>query len=464
MRGEMGDGSDEREDASRRRVYRVLAGAVAAAMLAVTLFPVAAGGPASGGTTAQTEPLPCLVCGEFGTADLLLNAAFFVPLGVFVALAVGRRRGLSAALLAGFALSAVVESGQLLLPGRFTTLGDLIANTAGAGLGGLAVRWRAALLQPSEARAGILSLAAGAAAGAVFLAAGWLLVASPTGERNWVQWSPVLGHYQAHRGRVLAARLGELSLSPGRMGAGASRAAREVIRRGAPVEVTVRLGPPPAGLAPILSLYDDRQRENLLLGQDGDDLVLRLRYRAEDARLQRPELRFRDALAGQSIGDTVRLTARRPPADTYCLAAGRDERCGLGYPPGRGWSLLAFPRDLPAAALGALDGLWTSLLFLPLGFWGVRGLEGSRRRSAAAGAALAAGGLLAAPVVTPLVAPGAAEAAGALAGLATGALGRRWARRQAGGGTDPGGRDSAGTDPGGGAGEPGAGRGTDAAT
>lgn len=462
-------------------------------MLAVTLFPVAAVGPASGGTTAPTGPLPCLVCGEFGTADLVLNAVFFAPLGVLVALAAGRRRGLAAALLAGFALSAVVEAGQLLLPGRFTTLGDLIANTAGAGLGGLAVRWRAALLLPSEARAGLLSLAAGAAAGAVFLATGWLLVASPTGERNWVQWSPVLGHYEAHRGRVLDACLGELSLSPGRMGAGASRAAREAIRRGAPIAVTVRLGPPPAGLAPIVSLFDDRQRENLLLGQDGDDLVLRLRYRAEDARLRRPELRFRDALAGQAVGDTVRLTARRPPAtgpataigpasstdrtsaastgpdavpraDAYCLAAGRDERCGLGYPPGRGWSLLAFPRGLPAAALRALDGLWTALLFLPLGFWGVRGLEGSRRRSAAVGAALAAGGLLAAPVVTPLVAPGAAEAAGALAGLAVGALGRRWARRQAGGRPDSGGGDSAGPDPGGGAGEPGAGRGTDAAT
>lgn len=454
MREVIGERSDGREDASRRRVCRLLAGAVAAAMLAVTLFPLAAVGPASGGTTAPTGPLPCLVCGEFGTADLVLNAAFFAPLGVLVALAAGRRRGVAAALLAGFALSAVVEAGQLLLPGRFTTLGDLIANTAGAGLGGLAVRWRAALLRPSEARAGLLSLAAGAAAGAVFLATGWLLVASPTGERNWVQWSPVLGHYEAHRGRVLDARLGELSLSPGRMGAGASRAAREALRRGAPLAVTVRLGPPPAGLAPIVSLYDDRQRENLLLGQDGDDLVLRVRYRAEDLRLRGPELRSRDALARGSAGDTVRLTARRPRADAYCLAAGRDERCGLGFPPGRGWSLLAFPRGLPAAALRTLDGLWTALLFLPLGFWGVRGLEGPRRRSAAVGAALAAGGLMAAPVVTPLLAPGAAEAGGALAGLASGALGRRWARRQAGGGTDPGG----------GAGEPGAGRGTDAAT
>lgn len=396
-------------------------------------------------------PFLCIVCGSLGAADLLLNVAFFVPLGLFVHLAAGRRRGLVLAVAAGLLLSALVEAGQLLVPGRYTTLGDLAANTAGAGLGGLAARWRAALLRPPPGRAALLSLGAGGATAAAFLLTGWLLTPSPTDGRNWVQWTPALGHYETYRGRVLAARLGELSLSPGRMETDRSEAARRAIRSGRPLAATVRTGPPPPGLASVVSLYDGEQRENVLLGLDGPDLVLRVRYRAADLDLSRPDLRLRGALAGVAPGDTVRLAGWRPLADaaaagprsrggadgprrvadadgerreTWCLAAGERRGCGLGFPPGRGWSLLEHPEGLAPAALRGLDAAWIALLFLPLGLWGVR------RPPSAAGLALAAGGLLAAPALTPLVAPGAVEAAGAAVGLGIGLLAGRWARRR----------------------------------
>ena len=63
----------------------------------------------------------CLLCGEFGTPDLVLNILLFVPFGI----ALGMRR-IPAFRALGLALlmSAVIESMQLVLPGRSPTLRD----------------------------------------------------------------------------------------------------------------------------------------------------------------------------------------------------------------------------------------------------------------------------------------------------------------------------------------------------
>lgn len=77
--------------------------------------------------------------------EIGLNVVLFVPLsllGTFLF-----RPGLVRWLLAGFAASAVVEVVQgALLPSRTATLSDLVANTAGSGVGAalalLLVLWR----------------------------------------------------------------------------------------------------------------------------------------------------------------------------------------------------------------------------------------------------------------------------------------------------------------------------------
>ena len=63
------------------------------------------------------------------------NLAWFAPAGIWAAL---RGRGFAAALLLGFGLSVLVESGQFLLGSGVSELDDLILNTVGAGLGWLA--------------------------------------------------------------------------------------------------------------------------------------------------------------------------------------------------------------------------------------------------------------------------------------------------------------------------------------
>lgn len=69
--------------------------------------------------------------------EFLANVAMFVPLGLLVGILFGRRLwGL--AVLLGFGVSAAIELFQfVVLPDRFATVDDVIANTLGALVGAL---------------------------------------------------------------------------------------------------------------------------------------------------------------------------------------------------------------------------------------------------------------------------------------------------------------------------------------
>src|SRR5690606_22123238 len=70
-----------------------------------------------------------------------------------------------------------------------------------------------------------------------------------------------------------------------------------LLRDGQPLRVTAIAGTPPPSLASIFSIHDDRRREIILIGAEGDDLVLRVRTRAAALRLDHPDLRLPGALA-----------------------------------------------------------------------------------------------------------------------------------------------------------------------
>lgn len=389
-------------------------------MLAATLPPEA------GDRVADLAPA-CLVCGARGTADLLLNAGLFAPLGAAVARPGGKAGAVAAAVAAGLALSGCVEAAQLVVPGRHTAVGDLVANAAGAGAGGLlsvsAHRW----LRPDDRAAGALSTAWGLSVAAVALATSTLLVPAPTPSDYWGQHAPDLGHLERFPGEVLAASAGGLPVPEGRLDPSTRRRVVAAVTRTPRLSVTARFGAPPDGLAPVFSVFDGRQREVFVLGQDGRDGVFRLRRRADAARLRRPAIVAEGLLAGIAPGDTATLAVGPGEGPGICLRAGDARRCGLGHPVGGGWALLVGP-DLPAAVAGAvgtegregiaraLDAAWIALLFLPLGYWAAPAW-GWR-----VGLVLAGGGLLAAPAVGPVLAAGAAEASGLAAGLGVGLL------------------------------------------
>lgn len=85
------------------------------------------------------------------TAEVVANVVMFVPLGLLLATSHRVRRPWLA-VAAGLALSAAIETAQIALPGRYPTVQDVVANTAGAALGAAAVVAGRALRRTSPAR------------------------------------------------------------------------------------------------------------------------------------------------------------------------------------------------------------------------------------------------------------------------------------------------------------------------
>jgi hypothetical protein len=346
----------------------------------------------------------CLVCGERGLADALLNIALFAPLGWWVA----RGRGLTAAVLAGAALSLGVEGLQGGIAGRFSTLGDVVFNTTGAALGAW-LSERARLLAPTLA----------VAAGVGLLAPPLLLAPAPTEGVYYGQWTARFGNLEHYEGRVLSASFGGVAMPDGP--SRRSDELRRAFRHRDVLEVVFEAGPPTAGLAPVFSVYDDVQREILLLGVDGADLVYIPRTRSTAARLDRPHLVVPGALSDILPGDTVRATVVSGPTRAPCISLNRRTKCDVAPGFAAGWTLLLYPLPIGGAALMTLaDLVWAGALAAPLG-WLV-----ARPRAAAGGALVLSAPLLALSwtspdmVVTPL------PVAALVAGAAGGALLRRW--------------------------------------
>jgi VanZ like family len=110
-----------------------------AAILALTLV------PASGANERELVPLVHIIGGlrPPTETDVLLNVVgnvlLFLPLGAGLCLLGLRVR---ATILIAFSLSAFVEITQLFVPGRTTSVDDLLLNTLGALLGhALLLRW-----------------------------------------------------------------------------------------------------------------------------------------------------------------------------------------------------------------------------------------------------------------------------------------------------------------------------------
>jgi hypothetical protein len=80
--------------------------------------------------------------GEFGwfEKDVTLNILGFIPLGFLLSWR-RRPRFIWIALLVGFSLSLSVEFAQAFIPGRYSSMSDLMSNTAGALLGALLTRF-----------------------------------------------------------------------------------------------------------------------------------------------------------------------------------------------------------------------------------------------------------------------------------------------------------------------------------
>ncbi|MDT8368401.1 MAG: VanZ family protein [Longimicrobiales bacterium] len=408
MRGREAPDREVGESGTVERVHlppwMVGAGTVlaAGAVLVATLTSAAGPGPAAEGLWT------CFLCGDRGVADAIMNVVLFLPLGFLLSLLTRAPLRTLAALVF---FSVAVEVAQLWIPGRYSSSGDVISNSVGAATG-IVFAFRGMLLvRPSGRDRRVLRLLAFVVASAAVATTALLDEQRLPEGRYHVRWTPEIEHLEAYRGSVTHAALGGRLLKPG--GLDGPGWVGEGLGRGETLELRIRVGPRSERLAPLLTVHDHREREILLLGLQGDDVIFRVRLLADALRLARPELRLPDAVR-RGVGATTVVKATRRVDGSYCLSTEELARCGLGIGPADGWSFLLSPPDLSGTERGFLRGAWLLALFLPVGY-----LAGGWRGHLAA-ALLPVVLLYGFPLVTTLLPTPAWGWAGALTGLLAG--------------------------------------------
>jgi AcrR family transcriptional regulator len=336
-----------------------------------------------------------LLSGDEGPAGVLQNIILFVPLGV--ALALGPWRALRC-IAAGALLSLTIEVIQQWLPGRDPSVGDLVFNTLGTGVGVVLARTAPSWLAPSRAAAAWLSLASAVLAATVWLGTGWVLRPMlPVATAPEIRTPDLGGHMDVYSGHVLSVT--------GRLGV------QE------PLRITATAGTPSTRFAPILDVDDGPGPAGTIVAADRNDLVLRNRSHSMFLGLDRPDLRARSALAGVPPEDTITITARTDtPRPAFCLGLNGKEWCGLGYTMGDGWRLVFYPEHFPLVALTVLNALWIAGWCLGIGWWG------RRHPATAVALGLVALTLLVGPGLVGLLATPMPEVAGGMAGVGLGWL------------------------------------------
>jgi hypothetical protein len=385
----------------------------------------------------------CLLCGPMGGVDFALNLAFFVPLGFLLRLA-GLSRGRALALC--IATTLAIELIQLAIPGRVTSLGDLVSNSIGGAVGiVVADRWPS-IITPEVRQARAWTAAWSVGLIAVLVGTMWLFEPSLPQTAWWGQIAAELGQFDHFQGRVLDARVGPLEIREGRLPNGDS--VRALLgRRGTVVRASVVPAPPSQRLAPIVSIFDGDHREIMVLGEEGAAAIFRVRRRATAAGLQPVSVNFWYALPyANELGrmrDTIVLEAWNDGWSQHIARIDHGTRTvrTLTLRPTWGWALLAPFENSYGPAGRSMTRQWLALLLFPLGFHGalaMRRAPGERRWRAAialpAGvAALLAVALEALPRAYGVGGSRAWEWEGALAGLALGALAAlpvAWAARR----------------------------------
>jgi VanZ family protein len=319
------------------------------------------------GPSTEAVPSPmCLRCGDTPLRDTLLNVLFFVPFGAAVA-ATGWRGPRAA--LAGFLLSAMIELLQAFVPGRVSSLRDVLANGLGALSGYLVMSHAAALVAPSRRAAAWLGTGAllGAVAGLGFTS--WALRPSLPDDLYYGQWSPRFAWRPVFYGTVRSATIGGLPLPQGpERERGTLR--REMIE-GTRLTVAVIPGTPRPGAAPVVAVVDGHRREIATLMLRRDEAIFRSRSNASQLGLRTPAVALARAVAGDTNA-TWTITGLREPGRLAVTSVGPDGHSRsrvLQLSPGLGWYLTLPTPTGAGPEVPWLSGLWLAFCFFPTSYW-----------------------------------------------------------------------------------------------
>lgn len=401
------------DPAARERAGLIAAIAILIGILLLTSTP-------SFAASAPERLVFCLSCHERRTADALVNVLLFAPLGASLAVAGWPLRRIARVSLG---TSTAIEVMQYWIPGRYSDVVDLVSNTGG----GIVGAWLAlhAFAWLRAARPARRLWGAAAVVPLVVALTGWCLAPGAT-LPAYAHWRPDFATTEQWTGEVRQVRFDGVVFPEGWVAD--PPAVRAWLLREPAIGVEAHAGRATRRVSPIFMITDSLQRDVLMIGALGEDLLWQPRTRAANLLLDAPGFRFEGALAGIAPGAPLTLEVV-PTADGPCLTVNGATRCHRAPSAASAWAILYSPETWRAARRRSLDLVTSALLLLPIG-----ALLGRVTRRAAAGATLVVlAGSAAAAVLTGLAPPGALESAGAALGLAVG-VGLDQLVRRAGGG------------------------------
>ncbi len=391
-------------EAHLSRTARATIALAVLAILAATLFP-----------SSESEApgwVSCWVCGKRGVADIILNVVLFMPLGAALTLTGVRPWRIW---LLGALFSAGIEYTQLFIPGRESSVADVISNSTGALAGCVVALVLARTVRDTKRPSPLYAVATSGLVLGVITGTGILLQPAFPASTYFGQLTPALAGLEWYRGQVLEVSLDGVPLPSKRLAD--SPRIRQLLSAGGTLRVRALARPTATALAPLFRIADNRRREILLLGPDWDDLVFRYRPRAASWRLDRPDLRLAGAMRSVTRGDTLDVAVWRN-GHGYCLTLNAAGSCHLGFTVGDGWALLMYPEALPPWLRTLLGIGWAAGLLLPVGYW-----SGSRWGLVVGVGTTILGLAIVAPAIGLLTTP-VPVSAGAAFGFVAGAGGR----------------------------------------
>ena len=378
----------------------------------ITLTPASLGPPL---------PLWCLTCGVRPGVDALLNILLFIPLAVGMGLC---RLGFRRAVIGGAVASILIETLQFaVVPGRFPSFRDVLANSLGVALGYVIGSAFGTIVRPDPRAA--RSLALGGAvlwlATQAFTAWAMGIAAPPT--PWWSQLQPDYDEYPAKfSGKVVVASIGSIQIAESDRLPRGDEARRQLLA-GAPLRARLTGVEPTRARALVMVISAGPVRDAAFWEQDGRSAIFRIPVRGTEVGLRTPSVRLDDAMPSDPA-DTVTLSGAYSRG-RYQLSATHDGvviRRELAASPSLLW---AFLLPIPMYAFGpevrVYTAIWVAGAWLLLGYWGARSSSGSRTALVLAAASVTLClGLGAVPIGLGLPVARASEWLAALAGFAIG--------------------------------------------
>lgn len=331
----------------KRRGGQILLGLSLALIAGLTLVPL----PRQLAQSAAT-PWYCLVCGDQGMVDVLLNIALFVPFGAALgSLGLKPRHALAIGCLSALAIELLQAT---LVTGRDPSLSDVLTNSVGTLLGAFLGVAAPRLWRPSVARARQLCLLASLGWLLVVGLSGWLLTADPANGPIQLVEAPATPFLDRFAGAIQLSRT---------TGDGDSRSLHATV---VTAGITDRL-------APILELQDDHRFPLARLGQLGQKPVFSWRLRATRMLLRTPVVRvYGGVLPDHAVPARLEGGKRGPVLWAAGTVNGERHAAELALTPGLGWMLL-LPLNYPFDVLSRWSSaVWLACPLLLVGFWAGR--------------------------------------------------------------------------------------------